>query len=73
MILASIILVIILDMDIKEKIKQSLETLSEQDLQKVEALVSELKSKKGRRSQLLKPRDLGGKLDHANIRDAAYE
>lgn len=60
-------------MDIKDKIKQSLDTLSEQDLQKVEQLVSELKSKKGHRTRHLRPRDLGGKFDHTNIRDAAYE
>jgi len=60
-------------MDIKDKIKQSLDTLSEQDLQKVEQLVSELKNKKGHRTQHLNTRDLGGKFDHTNIRDAAYE
>ncbi|MFP4096083.1 MAG: hypothetical protein ACLFUB_16485 [Cyclobacteriaceae bacterium] len=60
-------------MDIKDKIRQSLYTLSEQDLQKVEQLVTELKSKKGRRTRHLNTRDLGGKFDHINIRDAAYE
>lgn len=60
-------------MNIKDKIRQSLDTLSEQDLAKVEALVTELKSKKAHRTRHLKTRDLGGKFDHKNIRDAAYE
>jgi hypothetical protein len=60
-------------MDIKQKIKQSLDTLGEQDLQKVEQLVSELKNKKGHLTRHLKTRDLGGNFDHTNIREAAYE
>jgi hypothetical protein len=60
-------------MDIKEKIRQSLDILDLQNLKKVEALVTEVKSKKGRRTQHLALRDLGGKFDHLNIRNAAYE
>ena len=68
-------------MNIKEKIHQSLNTLSEQDLAKVEQLIEELKSKQGgndqhpptRRTGHLNVRDLGGNFDQVNIRDAAYE
>lgn len=62
-------------MSIKEKIHQSLNTLSEQDLTKVEELIEELKGKQSstRRTAHLKVRDLGGKFDQVNIRDAAYE
>ncbi|MDF9800266.1 hypothetical protein OKW21_005529 [Catalinimonas alkaloidigena] len=60
-------------MSTKEKIKQALDTLSEKDLEKVEQLVEALKSKKGRRTKYLKLRDFGGKFDHVNIRDIAYE
>lgn len=60
-------------MNTKEKIKQELDTLSDNDLEKVEQLIQELKSKKGKRTQYLKPRDLGGKFDNVNIRDIAYE
>jgi hypothetical protein len=67
-------------MSIKEKIRQSLNTLSEQDLAKVEQLIEELKNKQAtqpssarRRTQHLKTYDLGGKYDQVNIRDVAYE
>lgn len=60
-------------MSTKEKIKQALDTLSEKDLEKVEQLVETLKSKKGRRTKYLKTYDLGGKFDHVNIRDIAYD
>jgi len=68
-------------MSTKEKIYQSLSILSETDLAKVEQLIEELKSKQvsngevssTRRTAHLKVRDLGGKFDQVNIRDAAYE
>lgn len=60
-------------MSTKEKIKQALDTLNEKDLEKIEQLVEELQSKKGRRTKHLKLRDFGGKFDNLNIRDIAYD
>jgi len=60
-------------MSTKEIIKQALDTLNEKDLEKVAQLVTELQSKKGRRTKYLKTHDLGGKFDHVNIRDIAYD
>ncbi len=60
-------------MNTKERIKQSLDTLSKEDLEKVDQLVEGLKSKQGRRTGSLKTYDLGGKYDQVNLRDIAYE
>jgi hypothetical protein len=60
-------------MSTKEKIRQALDTLNENDLEKVAQLVTALQSKKGRRTSYLKTYDLGGKFDHVNIRDTAYD
>ncbi len=60
-------------MDTKEKIKQSLDTLSEKDLEKVDQLIEGLKGQRGHRTRYLKTYDLGGKYDHINLRDIAYE
>ena len=60
-------------MNTKEKISRSLDTLNEEELEKVEQLIRELKSKQGRRTRHLKTYDLGGKYDQVNLRDVAYE
>lgn len=60
-------------MDTKTKINQSLNTLSEEDLEKVSQLIKELKSKKQHRTKNLKSYDLGGKYDQKDLRDIAYE
>ena len=60
-------------MNTKEKINQLLEGLSEKELERVEQLVEEIKSKKGHRTKYLRTHNLGGKYDQVNIRDAAYE
>ena len=58
-------------MSSREKIKQQIDKLSEQELEKVSELIASLIKKK--RTDGLPTFDLGGKFDKMDIRKGAYE
>ena len=60
-------------MSSREKIKQQIDSLSEQELEKVSELIASLRGASSGKLRHLKKRDFGGKLDKVNIRDIAYD
>lgn len=58
-------------MNLREKIKQEIDSLSDEEVQKLEKLIVSLKTKK--RTDGLPTFDLGGKFDKMNLRKEAYE
>jgi hypothetical protein len=57
-------------MSSREKIKQQIDSLNEQELEKVSELIASLKAKK--RTDGLPTFDLSGKFDKMDIRKEAY-
>ena len=60
-------------MDIKDKIKKDIDKIPPEKLPELDKYISSIINAKKRRKVNLTPRDFGGKLDHLNARDLAYE
>lgn len=57
----------------KETLQQAIETLNTSELREVSALIDRLKKQRKKKSEYLKTYDLGGKFDHLNVREQAYD